>query len=41
MVCGLGFECGVCSFVEVSDYGDEIFGNAKESDSSGEMCVVY
>ena len=34
-------ECGVCSFVEVSDYEDEIFGDAYESKGSGEFCVVF
>jgi hypothetical protein len=37
-----GLECGVCSFVEVSDYEDKIiFRDAMETEGSGELCVVY
>jgi len=36
-----GLECSVRSFVEISDYEDEIFGYTKESEGSGELCMVY
>ena len=35
-----GLEYGVRSFVEISDYEGNIFGYAKESEGSNELCMI-
>ena len=33
-------ECSVYSFIKISDYEDEIFGDTKEYEGPGELCMV-
>ena len=34
-------KCGVCFLIEVDEYEDETFGDAQESEGSGESRVVF